>query len=166
MQELKADYEERGTSVVLNEDNGHWKLTVKDHYLPMVQKVIDQTELDKPLMETLAVIAWKYPLLQAAVIKIRHNKAYEHLRILEELGFITRQKFGRTKRITLTQKFFEYFDLPSKEQVKEVFKDGILVYKRKTLLEELERIKIFIQVSCLQLRIRKIFQTNQKGSSK
>ena len=125
LNEIKTDYEQRGTSVVLAEDNGFWKLTVKDHYLPMVQKVINQTELDKPLMETLAVIAWKYPILQAAVIKIRHNKAYEHLKILEELGFITRNRFGRTKKITLTQKFFEYFDLPSKEQVKEVFKDAI-----------------------------------------
>lgn len=121
--ELKNDFEARGASMVLNEENGFWKLTVKDHYMPMLQKILSQAELDKPLMETLAVIAWKYPVLQADVVKIRHNKAYDHLRELEEIGFIARIRYGRTNKITLTEKFFTYFDLPTKEQAKEVFKN-------------------------------------------
>ena len=121
--ELKINFEEKGGSMVLQNDGDYWKLTIKDHYMPIIHKVVSQTELDKPLMETLAVIAWKYPVLQAEVIKIRHNKAYEHLKQLEELGFVTRQRFGRTNKLTLTTKFFEYFDLPTKEQAKEVFKN-------------------------------------------
>jgi len=122
LDELKFDIEERGASMILHEENGFWKLTVKEHYMPMLRKVLVQAELDKPLMETLAVIAWKFPVLQADVIKIRHNKAYEHLKQLDELGFISRNRFGRTNKISLTQKFFEYFDLPTKEQAKEVFR--------------------------------------------
>ena len=121
LNELKTDYESRGGSVALIEDGRHWKLNVKDHYLPIVQKIVSRTELDKPLMETLAVIAWKYPILQSEVIRIRHNKAYDHLKQLEEMEFITRNKFGRTRKITLTEKFFEYFDLPS-EEAREAFK--------------------------------------------
>ncbi len=115
LSELKADYSSRGGSVALIEDGNHWKLNVKDYYLPIVQKIVSRTELDKPLMETLAVIAWKYPILQSDVIRIRHNKAYDHLKQLEEMEFISRTKFGRTRKITLTEKFFEYFDLPSEE---------------------------------------------------
>jgi segregation and condensation protein B len=115
LNELKIDYSSRGGSVALIEDGSHWKLNVKDHYLPIVQKIVSRTELDKPLMETLAVIAWKYPILQSDVIRIRHNKAYDHLRQLDEMEFISRAKFGRTRKITLTEKFFEYFDLPSEE---------------------------------------------------
>jgi segregation and condensation protein B len=115
LNELKADYSSRGGSVALLEDGNNWKLNVKDHYLPIVQKIVSRTELDKPLMETLAVIAWKYPILQSDVIRIRHNKAYDHLKQLEEMEFISRTKFGRTRKITLTEKFFEYFDLPSEE---------------------------------------------------
>ncbi|GAI83156.1 unnamed protein product [marine sediment metagenome] len=115
LNELKMDYESRGGSVALIEDGKYWKLNVKDHYLPIVQKIVSRTELDKPLMETLAVVAWKYPILQADVIRIRHNKAYDHLRQLEEMEFVSRSKFGRTRKITLTEKFFEYFDLPSEE---------------------------------------------------
>ncbi|MBR9691251.1 SMC-Scp complex subunit ScpB [Candidatus Woesearchaeota archaeon] len=126
LNELRTEYEAKGSSMVLHDDGeGYWKLTVKDHYMPMVQKIVTQTELDRPLMETLAVIAWKYPVLQADVVKIRHNKAYDHLKQLTELGFITRTKFGRTNKLTLTSKFFDYFDLPSKEQAKEVFKNVV-----------------------------------------
>ncbi|HDM43726.1 MAG TPA: SMC-Scp complex subunit ScpB [Candidatus Woesearchaeota archaeon] len=114
--ELKADYEQRGTSLTLKEEAGGWKLTVKDHYAYIAEKLITKAELDKPLLETLAVIAWRYPVLQSDVIKIRHNKAYDHIKQLEELGFIKRVKHGRTKKIILTDHFFEYFDLPSKEQ--------------------------------------------------
>jgi segregation and condensation protein B len=124
LNELKADYESRSGSVILVEEAGAWKLIVKDHYLPLVRKIISKTELDKPLIETLAVIAWKYPVVQADVIKIRHNKAYDHLKQLEEMGFVTRQKFGRTKKLTLTEKFFEYFDLPS-EEAKQAFLKNI-----------------------------------------
>ena len=71
LSELKTKYDSEGSSMVIrDEGEGYWKLTVKDHYLPIVNKVVSQTELDKPLMETLAVIAWKYPVLQADVIKI------------------------------------------------------------------------------------------------
>ena len=114
--ELKADYEQTGTSLTLKEEAGGWKLTVKDHYAYIAEKLITKAELDKPLLETLAVIAWRYPVLQAEVIKIRHNKAYDHIKQLEELGFIKRIKHGRTKKIILTDHFFEYFDLPGKEQ--------------------------------------------------
>lgn len=135
--ELKIDLEERGGSLAITDDGKHYKMTVKDHYMPVIQRVVSKTELDKPLMETLAVIAWKYPVLQAEVIKIRHNKAYDHLKILEEQGFITRGMFGRTKKITLTEKFFEYFDLPTKDQVRNVFKD-IVSDEVKGKLDEIE----------------------------
>jgi len=138
LNELKKEYEERGSSVMLFEEGDGWKLTVKEHYLPVVQKIVTQTELDRPLMETLAIVAWKYPVLQATVVKIRHNKAYDHLRQLEEMGFIIRSKYGRTRRITLTQKFFDYFALPTKEKAQEAFKDKVPEDVKKSV-EKIEK---------------------------
>lgn len=102
------------------EDGDFWKMTIREDYLPVVQNVVTETELDKQTMETLAVIAFKNPALQADVIKIRTNKAYDHMKVLEDLGYIVREKFGRTMSIKLTPKFFEYFDLPS-DKMKEMF---------------------------------------------
>lgn len=122
LNELKEEYKERNSSLMLADEGSAWKLIVKDEFLPIVKKIITETELTKTIMETLAVIAFKYPIKQADLIKIRTNKAYDHLKELEEMGYITRQKHGRTKLIKLTQKFFEYFDLPE-ENLKEHFRD-------------------------------------------
>ena len=122
LEELKKEYEDKDSSVMIIEEGDSWKLTVREQYLPLVQKIITETELSKTIMETLAVIAFKYPIRQSDLIKIRTNKAYDHLRELEEMGYISRQKHGRTNLIKLTQKFFEYFDLPE-GKLKEHFKD-------------------------------------------
>ena len=47
---------------------------------------------------------------------------------LEQIGYIIRQKFGRSKLIKLTPKFFEYFDLPP-EKLKEKFQDFSAIAK-------------------------------------
>lgn len=147
LSEIKIDYEARGSAVTLIEDNRNYKFTVKDHYAPLLQKLISKTELNKPLTETLAVIAWKYPVTQSEVIKIRHNKAYEHMRQLEKLSFISRIKFGRTSKIILTEKFFEYFSLPnktSKEALKELAPQPIkeVVEKKEQEINEAETLII------------------------
>ena len=85
LRELQDDYGKRESSLFLFHENGNWKLAVKDKYIEVLQKIVSDTELDKSVTETLAVIAWKYPILQADVIKLRNNKAYDHLRQLEGL---------------------------------------------------------------------------------
>lgn len=126
LEELRRKYESEESPLILFNEGDSWKLTTKERYLGLVQNIVTETELDKSLMETLAVIAWKYPILQADVIKIRNNKAYEHLKELEEAGFIAREKKGRTRTIKLTPKFFEYFDLPpSKAKTQEAFKEVV-----------------------------------------
>ncbi len=122
MNELKKDYSGRSSSLMLVDEGNAWKIIVKDEFTQIVKKIVTETELSKTIMETLAVIAFRYPIKQSDLIKIRTNKAYDHLRELEEMGYISRQKHGRTKLIKLTQRFFEYFDLPE-EKVKEKFRD-------------------------------------------
>mgnify|MGYP001570464798 CR=1 FL=1 len=120
--ELKTEYDDKNSSMMLINEGDSWKLAVREQFLPLVRNIVTETEMSKTIMETLAVIAFKYPIKQSELIKIRTNKAYDHLKGLEQMGYITRQKHGRTNLIKLTQKFFEYFDLPQ-EKLKEVFKD-------------------------------------------
>lgn len=118
MEELKGEYGQRDHSFSISQRGEIYKLTVKDEFLPIVNKLAEGTDLDRALMETLAVIAWKYPVTQSEVIKLRHNKAYEHIKRLMELDFVEKEKTGRTFKLKLTKKFFEYFDLPSEEAKK------------------------------------------------
>jgi len=139
--ELKTEYDEKNSSVMIINEGDSWKLTVREQFLPLVQKIVTETELSKTIMETLAVIAFKYPIKQSDLIKIRTNKAYDHLKELEEMGYISRQKHGRTNLIKLTERFFEYFDLPEK-QLKEKFKDFTSIAKTIEEKEtEIKRIK-------------------------
>lgn len=112
LNQLKSKYDSEDSSLMLVEEAGSWKLTVREKYLPLVQRIVTETELPRTLIETLAVIAWKAPILQSKVIDIRTNKAYDHLKELEEAGYISREKHGRTKMIKLAKKFYDYFDLP------------------------------------------------------
>jgi segregation and condensation protein B len=118
VKELKKEYSAMDNSLQIVEKENGWKLTVRDEFVPLVSSIVTSTEMEKPLMETLAVIAWKYPIVQSEVIKLRHASAYEHMKQLQEQGFIEKVKFGRTYKVRLTKKFFEYFDLPSEEAKK------------------------------------------------
>src|SRR3989338_7107819 len=121
IEEIKAEMQTREISIVLEEDVPQsWKLAVRDQHLSLVRKIVSKTELKKSLLETLAIVAWKAPVLQSEIISMRTNKAYDDLKELEARNYISRQKQGRTKLIRLGQKFFEYFDIPA-DKVKEKF---------------------------------------------
>jgi len=135
MEKLVERYRNSETSLKIIKKEDSWKLTVQDQFVPLVSSIVSSTELEKPLMETLAVIAWRYPVVQSDVIKLRNQSAYEHMRLLEEQDFIAKEKFGRTYKIKLTKKFFNYFDLPS-EEAKEAFLKQI----PKEVLDEAEEV--------------------------
>lgn len=120
MERLVKEYEQGDHSLKIEKKEQGWKLTVKDEYLPLISNIVSSKELDSSMMQTLAVIAWKFPVVQSEIIKLRGTGAYDHLKQLEEQGFISKEKSGRTFKVKLTQKFFEYFDLPSQE-AKEAF---------------------------------------------
>ncbi len=122
VKELKADMEHHGSPLLLIEETNAWKLTVHEKYLPLVRDIIPHTELDKATLETLAIIAWKQPVMQAEVVKIRTSAAYEHITRLAEMGFIAKEKKGRSYVLKTTGRFFDYFDLPGKEALKEMLK--------------------------------------------
>ena len=111
--QLAKKYQETDNALQVVEKENGWKLTVLDQYVPLVSDIVHSTELERPLMETLAVIAWKYPVVQSDIIRMKGSVAYEHMRNLEERGFISKERSGRTYTVKLTSKFFQYFDLPT-----------------------------------------------------
>ncbi len=162
LNDLRTEYNQNQESaLMLGEKGKFWKFSVKDRYLPLVTSLVGNTELDKSTMETLAVIAWKYPIIQADLIKIRNNKAYDHLKALEEREFIAKERYGRTYRIKLTPKFFEYFDLPSQD-AKEAFRKVI----PKELQERLEKSENDIEVKEKEIQEEKQKREEKKEEQK
>jgi len=123
LKQLKKDYESRDSPIMLIEEGVAWKMTVKEAYLKTVRKITPYMEFSKTLIETLAVVAWKQPILQSDVIKVRTNKAYEHIAELEKMGFLAKEKHGRSFLLKLSQKFYDYFDLRDDMDVRNLFKN-------------------------------------------
>ncbi|MCX8147049.1 MAG: SMC-Scp complex subunit ScpB [Candidatus Woesearchaeota archaeon] len=137
---LKKELDESGSSLLLIEEGDGWKLTVREKYLGLVRNIVPHTELNKALLETLAIIAWKQPVMQADVVKIRGSKSYEHIRDLLEMGFITKTKHGRSYILRPSSRFFDYFDLPTQEELKKMFQEvEQKEMEKRASLEHLEK---------------------------
>jgi len=114
LEELKKDYDERDMALMVTQEGNSWKINVRENYLLLVRKIVTDTELSKSIMETLAIIAWKTPVYQNEVVRIRGNKCYDHIAELENAGFITKIKKGRSYVLKTTDKFYNYFDIDQK----------------------------------------------------
>ncbi len=122
LKKLQKEYDDRGSPIMIAEEGEGWKMSVREKYLRTVRKITPYMEFSKTLMETLAVVAWKQPIVQSDVIRIRTNKAYEHIAELEKMGFLAKERHGRSYLLKLSQKFYDYFDLRDDVDVRNLFK--------------------------------------------
>ena len=111
LQELKKDYEQKQSALEITEQGDKWKLNIRKNYLFLTESLLTDCELDRPTQETLAVIAYKSPTFQNEVVKIRGTTAYDHIKLLKELDFVTSEPSGRTRILKVTNKFYDYFDV-------------------------------------------------------
>lgn len=108
---LKEDYEKKNSALQIINHGNKFKLNIRKEYLYLTESLLTDSELDKPTQETLAVIAYKNPALQSYIIKIRGNTAYDHIKVLKDLDFVTSEPSGRSRVLKLTNKFYDYFDV-------------------------------------------------------
>jgi len=94
-----------------------WKMDVAPKYHYLINRLATgNVEFTKAEQETLAVIAYKQPIKQSVIIKIRGNKAYDHIHKFLELGLIHGKRMSHTKELTLSEDFHEYFHLDKKQK--------------------------------------------------
>ncbi len=136
---LQEEYRTRATALEIMEMGGKYTMRVKPEYSVYVDR-FRELDMERGALRTLAVIAFKQPVKLSELAKIRGNRCYEHVRKLEELGFIRLEPSGRTKVITTTRKFAEYFGLKSSnpESVKKFLANAA---KRDARLEKYIREK-------------------------
>jgi segregation and condensation protein B len=149
---LQQEYNTRDSALMIVDEGDLWKIHVREKHLSVVQKIISDTELPKTVLETLAIIAYKSPVLQSDVINLRTSTAYEHIGLLMDMGFVTREKSGRSFALKVTDKFFDYFDIAGDKTLQEIFKNVRKPKEKKngqaakeeqtTLDEELPKIEI------------------------
>ena len=94
-------------------------MDVAQEYTSMVNKLATgSSEFSRAEQETLAIIAYKQPMKQSVLVKIRGNKAYDHIKKFSELGLINKKKMGHTSELTLNDSFHEYFHVNNIGEIK------------------------------------------------
>lgn len=134
LDELIKDYSSRDTAIEIVKIGTKYLMRVKVEYYPYVERFFEK-DLDKGSLRTLAVIAYKQPIMLSKLAKIRGNKCYEHVKKLKERGLIKVEKKGRSSVLTTTKEFSIYFGLNSDNpnEIKEFLKRYA---KRDAKLEE------------------------------
>jgi segregation and condensation protein B len=111
---LKKKYSKSAITIV--ERNNAYKMDVVQRYHYLINKLATGTaEFTKAEQETLAVIAYKQPVKQSVIIKIRGNKSYDHIRKFRDLGLVVAKPVGHTLDLTLSEEFYEYFSIHQKD---------------------------------------------------
>lgn len=110
IEKLQDKYDKQDSAIEIVEKQKMWKMDVKPAYYNLINKLAGgRSEFTKAEQETLGIIAYKQPIKQSVIIKIRGNKAYDHINKFEDLQLIKRKKVGHTHEISLSEDFYDYF---------------------------------------------------------
>ncbi len=116
LERIKEKYSKDDSAVEIIEKNGMWKMDVRQEFSFIVNKLATgSSEFSKAEQETLAIIAYKQPIKQSVVIKIRGNKGYDHIKKFEDLGLVKKKKLGHTNELLLSDEFYDYFSVSENE---------------------------------------------------
>ena len=131
VQELQALYDAEGTAFTVEHLAGGWQLRTRREFAPWLSKQFaarQETRLSQPALETLAVVAYRQPILRSDVEAIRGVACGEMLRQLIERGLVRivghHDSLGRPLLYGSTRKFLEIFgladlsELPLAEQLR------------------------------------------------
>jgi len=114
---LKEEYELKNGGFLIHEVAGGYQFRSRPEYKEWIRRLLQPKppKLSKSAMETLAIIAYRQPILRSEVEHIRGVNSGNSIRILLERKLIRvlgrREVPGRPLVYATTQKFLETFDL-------------------------------------------------------
>ncbi|GAN33830.1 MAG: SMC-Scp complex subunit ScpB [Candidatus Brocadia sp. AMX2] len=128
--QLKNDYDMQGRAFQIEEIAGGYQLFTKPEYYEWIAKLrkkTGETKLSQAALETLAIIAYKQPILRANLEAIRGVQSGQIIRLLMEKDLVKvvgrDESLGHPLLYGTTKKFLEYFglndikDLPKIEEL-------------------------------------------------
>tara|TARA_Y100000310_G_C20700547_1_gene829425 strand:+ start:2112 stop:2663 length:552 start_codon:yes stop_codon:yes gene_type:complete len=117
--DLEEKYSGSGVEIVARDDR--WKMDVHSDFMGMVNKLATgSSEFTSAEQETLAIIAYKKSMKQSVLVKIRGNKAYDHVKKFVDVGLLNKKRVGHTAELSLNDDFYDYFSLEKGKGIKGV----------------------------------------------
>ena len=131
LEELAAEYEARQGGFFLNQVAGGYQFRTRPEHMQWITRLLQPKplHLSKAALETLAIIAYKQPVIRSDIEHIRGVDCGGVLRVLLERKFIRvlgrRELPGRPLIYATTKRFLEVFglknleDLPTPKEIEE-----------------------------------------------
>lgn len=131
VKDLNEKYQANGSAFRIEQIAGGYQMLTLgpyNHWLKKLLRVRDDSKLSQPALETLAIIAYKQPIMRADIEAIRGVAAGEMIRNLMYKGLVKivgrAEVLGRPMLYGTTKKFLRHFglnsikDLPKIEELK------------------------------------------------
>ncbi|NPA38540.1 MAG: SMC-Scp complex subunit ScpB, partial [Candidatus Nanohaloarchaeota archaeon] len=103
--------------------NNYYDLVLENSIFKYVESLAPFKDLSRATLQTLALIAYKSPVEQKEVVKIRGQRAYEQIKELLEQGFITSERKGHTNILKISKKLLKYFGVKNEEELKKFMEE-------------------------------------------
>lgn len=124
VKELNASYDETGRAYQIKRIAGGYQMLTRPQFskwLRQLEHVTKPRRLSRPAMETLAVVAYRQPVIKADIEAIRGVSSGEMLRQLLDQGFIRisgrSEELGRPFLYATTKEFLREFGLRNLDEL-------------------------------------------------
>ncbi len=115
LKELQEKYKEGFPFQVEQNENGKWRMALKDEYAELVGEMISGTEIPTNVLKVLSVIAYEQPVTKTRLSEILGKSVKDEVNYLYRNKFLSYEKQGIGKYYRVTKKFFDYFKLDEDE---------------------------------------------------
>ncbi len=118
------EFNARDSALEIIRAENNYQMCVRKEFEQNVKQFASESEFNKSTQKTLALIAFKQPIKQSLVIKLRNVKGYDHVKALVEKGLVAKYPSGRTFILKTTKKFLEQFGTDYFKQPVEQMPEG------------------------------------------
>jgi segregation and condensation protein B len=108
--ELAREYELRESGLQISWRGGSYAMEAREEYAYLADTMLP-SGLKRAALRTLSAVGLQEPMRQSLLVEQRGSGAYQHVRDLQEAGFLTREEQGGTYLLRTTSKFRRLFRL-------------------------------------------------------
>ncbi|MCL5786733.1 MAG: SMC-Scp complex subunit ScpB [Candidatus Marsarchaeota archaeon] len=109
LKELQSDYNSRDSAIEIVEIDSKYMFSLRDPYSKKLSSMATAPDISKGALRVLAYVSKNNGVLQSTLVKSFGSGIYEYVKELSEKGFVERKNYGRSKKLSVTSKFKEYF---------------------------------------------------------
>lgn len=115
LKRLMDSYEKRGSAIEIAKVGSKYVMQLRPDLAPKAVKIAPAV-IPKPILKTAALIAYHQPIRQSTLMTMVGGKVYDHVKYLSDCGLISTKKFAHTLILTTSNRFPEYFGIPTSKR--------------------------------------------------